>query len=37
MKDASRLHRIRYKRVGNDVLVTGHLLRRERILPSSPP
>ena len=36
MKDASRLHRIRYKRVGNDVLVTGHLLRRERILPSSP-
>jgi diaminohydroxyphosphoribosylaminopyrimidine deaminase/5-amino-6-(5-phosphoribosylamino)uracil reductase len=36
MKDASRLHRIRYKRVGNDVLVTGHLLRRERVLPSSP-
>jgi diaminohydroxyphosphoribosylaminopyrimidine deaminase / 5-amino-6-(5-phosphoribosylamino)uracil reductase len=37
MQDASRLHRLRYKRVGNDVLVTGHLLRRERILPGSPP
>jgi diaminohydroxyphosphoribosylaminopyrimidine deaminase/5-amino-6-(5-phosphoribosylamino)uracil reductase len=37
MKDATRLHHIRYKRVGSDVLVTGHLLRRERILPSSPP
>jgi diaminohydroxyphosphoribosylaminopyrimidine deaminase/5-amino-6-(5-phosphoribosylamino)uracil reductase len=27
MGDASRLHRIRHKRIGNDVLVTGHILR----------
>jgi diaminohydroxyphosphoribosylaminopyrimidine deaminase/5-amino-6-(5-phosphoribosylamino)uracil reductase len=25
MADASRLHRIRYKRIGNDVLVTGYI------------
>jgi riboflavin biosynthesis pyrimidine reductase len=30
MEDASRLHRIRYKRIGNDVLVTGHLLGSSR-------
>jgi diaminohydroxyphosphoribosylaminopyrimidine deaminase / 5-amino-6-(5-phosphoribosylamino)uracil reductase len=28
MEEASRLHRIRYKRVGNDLLLTGHILRR---------
>jgi diaminohydroxyphosphoribosylaminopyrimidine deaminase/5-amino-6-(5-phosphoribosylamino)uracil reductase len=27
MADASRLHRIRYQRIGNDLLVTGHVLR----------
>jgi diaminohydroxyphosphoribosylaminopyrimidine deaminase / 5-amino-6-(5-phosphoribosylamino)uracil reductase len=26
MNDASRLGRVRYKRIGNDVLVTGHIL-----------
>jgi len=31
MGDATKLHRIRYKRIGNDVLVTGHTLRREQI------
>jgi diaminohydroxyphosphoribosylaminopyrimidine deaminase/5-amino-6-(5-phosphoribosylamino)uracil reductase len=36
MEDASRLHRIRYKRIGNDVLVTGHMLRRGPITASSP-
>jgi diaminohydroxyphosphoribosylaminopyrimidine deaminase / 5-amino-6-(5-phosphoribosylamino)uracil reductase len=30
MGSASRLHRIGYKRVGDDVLVTGHILRHER-------
>jgi diaminohydroxyphosphoribosylaminopyrimidine deaminase/5-amino-6-(5-phosphoribosylamino)uracil reductase len=30
MEDASRLRRIRYKRIGNDVLVTGHLLGSSR-------
>jgi diaminohydroxyphosphoribosylaminopyrimidine deaminase / 5-amino-6-(5-phosphoribosylamino)uracil reductase len=30
MEDASRLHRVRYKRLGDDVLVTGHLLRSAR-------
>ncbi len=29
MGDASRLQHIRYKRIGNDILVTGHILRRE--------
>jgi diaminohydroxyphosphoribosylaminopyrimidine deaminase / 5-amino-6-(5-phosphoribosylamino)uracil reductase len=29
MRDSSRLHRIRYQRIGNDVLVTGHVLRPE--------
>jgi diaminohydroxyphosphoribosylaminopyrimidine deaminase / 5-amino-6-(5-phosphoribosylamino)uracil reductase len=29
MGQASRLQRIRYKRMGNDVLVTGHILRPE--------
>ena len=29
MGDASRLHRIRYKRIGNDVLVTGQMLRAD--------
>jgi hypothetical protein len=24
MGDATRLHRVRYKRIGDDVLVTGH-------------
>jgi diaminohydroxyphosphoribosylaminopyrimidine deaminase / 5-amino-6-(5-phosphoribosylamino)uracil reductase len=37
MEDANRLHRLRYKRIGNDVLVTGHILRRGRITSSSPP
>jgi diaminohydroxyphosphoribosylaminopyrimidine deaminase / 5-amino-6-(5-phosphoribosylamino)uracil reductase len=27
MNDASRLRRVRYKRIGNDLLVTGHILR----------
>ncbi len=27
LEDANRLHRTRYKRLGNDVLVTGHVLR----------
>jgi diaminohydroxyphosphoribosylaminopyrimidine deaminase/5-amino-6-(5-phosphoribosylamino)uracil reductase len=36
MEDASRLNRIRYKRVGNDVLVTGHVLRRGSIPANSP-
>jgi diaminohydroxyphosphoribosylaminopyrimidine deaminase / 5-amino-6-(5-phosphoribosylamino)uracil reductase len=31
MANASRLQRIRYKRIGNDVLVTGHILRREGV------
>jgi diaminohydroxyphosphoribosylaminopyrimidine deaminase/5-amino-6-(5-phosphoribosylamino)uracil reductase len=30
MEDASRFGRIRYKRIGNDVLVTGHVLRGAR-------
>jgi diaminohydroxyphosphoribosylaminopyrimidine deaminase/5-amino-6-(5-phosphoribosylamino)uracil reductase len=29
MGDASRLRRIRYRRIGNDVLVTGHILRAD--------
>jgi diaminohydroxyphosphoribosylaminopyrimidine deaminase / 5-amino-6-(5-phosphoribosylamino)uracil reductase len=36
MEDASKLHRIRYKRIGNDVLVTGHMLRRAPISARSP-
>jgi diaminohydroxyphosphoribosylaminopyrimidine deaminase/5-amino-6-(5-phosphoribosylamino)uracil reductase len=35
MGDASRLQRLRYKKIGNDVLVTGHVLRRESIPGSS--
>jgi diaminohydroxyphosphoribosylaminopyrimidine deaminase/5-amino-6-(5-phosphoribosylamino)uracil reductase len=31
MVDANRLDRLRYQRIGNDVLVTGHILRREPI------
>lgn len=31
MGNASRLKRIRYKRIGNDVLVTGHILRPEGV------
>jgi diaminohydroxyphosphoribosylaminopyrimidine deaminase/5-amino-6-(5-phosphoribosylamino)uracil reductase len=31
MGNASRLQRIRYKQIGNDVLVTGHILRSERV------
>jgi diaminohydroxyphosphoribosylaminopyrimidine deaminase/5-amino-6-(5-phosphoribosylamino)uracil reductase len=31
MANASRLQHIRYKRIGNDVLVTGHILRREGV------
>jgi len=31
IEEASRLHRIRYKRIGNDVLVTGQILRPEHI------
>ncbi len=31
MEDATKLHRIRYKRIRNDVLVTGHTLSRGRI------
>ena len=27
LEEASRLHRIRYKRLGNDVLIIGHVLR----------
>ena len=27
-EEANRLHRIRYKRLGNDVLIIGHVLRR---------
>ncbi len=29
MGDASRLHRVGYRRIGNDVLVTGHILRTD--------
>jgi diaminohydroxyphosphoribosylaminopyrimidine deaminase / 5-amino-6-(5-phosphoribosylamino)uracil reductase len=35
MGDALRLDRIRYKRIGNDVLVTGHVLR-PGLVPASP-
>jgi diaminohydroxyphosphoribosylaminopyrimidine deaminase/5-amino-6-(5-phosphoribosylamino)uracil reductase len=31
MGNASKLQRIRYKQIGNDVLVTGHILRSERV------
>jgi diaminohydroxyphosphoribosylaminopyrimidine deaminase/5-amino-6-(5-phosphoribosylamino)uracil reductase len=31
MEDASRFHRVRYRRIGNDMLVTGHVLRGARI------
>lgn len=30
MEDASRLHQISYRRIGNDLLVNGHVLRPER-------
>jgi diaminohydroxyphosphoribosylaminopyrimidine deaminase / 5-amino-6-(5-phosphoribosylamino)uracil reductase len=30
MTNASKLHRIRYKTIGNDVLATGHVLRPDR-------
>ncbi len=28
LEEATRLHRIRYKRLGNDVLIIGHVLRQ---------
>jgi hypothetical protein len=36
MDAASRLHRIRYKRLGNDLLATGHILRSGGIPASTP-
>jgi diaminohydroxyphosphoribosylaminopyrimidine deaminase/5-amino-6-(5-phosphoribosylamino)uracil reductase len=35
MGKASRLQRLRYKRIGNDVLLTGHILRPEGVPGSS--
>jgi diaminohydroxyphosphoribosylaminopyrimidine deaminase / 5-amino-6-(5-phosphoribosylamino)uracil reductase len=35
MGDASRLQHIHYRRIGNDVLVTGHILRRKGVSGSS--
>jgi diaminohydroxyphosphoribosylaminopyrimidine deaminase / 5-amino-6-(5-phosphoribosylamino)uracil reductase len=36
MMDASRLHRIRYQAIGDDVLVTGHVLRPGTMTATSP-